>query len=293
MSILETAFRRAVCPSLLLALAACGGGGSGAVTPTSNAVTSQVPLSSTSSATNSVSTNSVSTLSTTASTTTGVTIWKAGDPTLGKWVTSTTYQCGTPQDSGTSFTFKLVKNGTSCGRNQASPTTSSGTLSRLTDGKTYTWTFHYIDGTPSGAQPGMGYDRDARSLIWQIHPYDGGNPCTSLNFDNGGTVGAPQQWYISDCNGIVWRGSYTPGEQDDWKIVAVISQTSSGRIQLYRNGSLVANASGPTYTNAQGGSGDPWWNFGPYKWRWELSGGGGSDLTQVNATINDMVVTQQ
>jgi hypothetical protein len=291
LSILATAFRRAVCPSLVLALAACGGGsgGSGAVTPASNALSSQVaPLS-----VAAPLTNSVSTLSTTMSTTTGTTVWKAGDPVLGKWVTSNTYQCGTPQNSGTTFTFNLVKNGTSCGRDQASPTDSSGSLSRLTDGKTYTWSFHYIDGTPSGSGPGMGYDVDARSLIWQIHPYSGGNPCSSLNFDNGGVVGAPQKWYISNCSGIAWRGSYTPGEQDDWKIVVLISQTSSGRIQLYRNGSLVANVTGPTYTNSGGGSGNPWWNFGPYKWRWELAGGGGSDLSQVNATIENMVVTQQ
>jgi Concanavalin A-like lectin/glucanases superfamily len=222
----------------------------------------------------------------------GTVVWKAGDPSLGKWAVSNTYQCGTPVNTGSSFTFNLVQNGTNCGRNQASPNDSSG-MSRLTDGQTYTWTFHYIDGKPDGSAPGMGYDVDARSLIWQIHPYAGGNPCVGLDFDNGGVVGQPQQWSIGNCSGNVWRGSYKPGEQDDWKIVILISQTASGHLQLYRNGVKVADAFGATYSNANGGTGNPWWNFGPYKWRWELPGGGGSNMTQVNATIDNMVLTKQ
>ncbi len=87
----------------------------------------------------------------------------------------------------------------------------------------------------------------------------------------------------------MWTGTYTPGETDSFKIVARISEGSTGLTQLYRNGSLVASVSGANYHNS---SGNPWWNFGPYKWRWELSGGGGSTMTKINATINNMTLTQ-
>ena len=224
---------------------------------------------------------------------TGNIVWQAGNAALGHWVTSNTYQCGNPVNNGTSFTFNLQQNGTNCGRNQASPTDASGNLFRLQDGRQYTWTFHYIDGTPSGTAPGMGYDRDARSLIFQVHPYGGGGPCVGLAFYNGGVVGQAQQWLLTSCSGNVWSGSYTPGEQDDWKIVMVPSQTASGILKLYRNGTLVANINGANYNNTGGGTGNPWWNFGPYKWRWELPSGGGSSLTQVNATINNMTLTEQ
>ena len=164
----------------------------------------------------------------------------------------------------------------------------------MTDGQQYTWTFDYIDGNRSGAAPGMGYDQDARSLIWQIHPYGGGNPCTGLNFDNGGSVGAAQEWAITNCNGNVWTGSYTPQETDHWVISVLISQTSSGYIKAYRNGTYLGQWSGATYNNNTGtspGSGNLWFNFGPYKWRWELANAGGSTMTQVNATINNMTLT--
>ena len=33
--------------------------------------------------------------------------------------------------------------------------------------------------------------------------------------------------------------------------------------------------------------------FGPYKWRWQLPGGGGSAMTEVNATIDGMTLTEE
>jgi hypothetical protein len=225
-------------------------------------------------------------------TTTGKVIWQAGNAALGHWTAATTYQCGMPVQNGASFSFNLKRNGTQCGRNQAFPVDSSGSAIRLTDGAQYTWTFDYVDGTPSGAGPGMGYDRDARSLIFQVHPYAGGNPCASLNFFNGATIGGTQQWELMNCSGTVWRGSYTPGEHDSWKISMIISQTSAGHIWLYRNGVKVADVPGATYNNSGGGQGGPWFNFGPYKWQWESSSTA-SSTTQVNATINNMTLTQQ
>ncbi|MGZ3575283.1 MAG: hypothetical protein ACXVA3_08385 [Vulcanimicrobiaceae bacterium] len=220
--------------------------------------------------------------------TSGTVVWKAGDPNLGQRITANTYQCGNPVDNGTQFTFNLVKSGTSCGRNQANPTDSSGNMVRLADGKTYTWTFQYVDGKPDGSAPGMGYDTDARAILWQINPYgQPGNHCTDLHFSNGGTIGTAQIWNLSHCNGIVWTGSYKPGEVDNFKIVVTISQTSSGHLTLYRNGTQVASVAGPAYS---GGSGYPWWNFGPYKYTWEAVNTG---MAVVNATFNNMVLTSQ
>lgn len=186
--------------------------------------------------------------------------------------------------------FTLSRSGTSCGRNQANPLTSSGSLVRLADGATYTWTFNYHDGKPTGGV-GMGRDTDARSLIWQIHGYqETDSPCTSLEFVNGPyDTGGPQRWGLTTCSGLVWTGSYTAGESDTFKIVARISQTSYGFTRLYRNGVLVASVSGANYHHS---SGAPWWNFGPYKWRWELSGGGGSSMYQVNATMTNLLLTK-
>lgn len=225
-----------------------------------------------------------------------VVVWKAGDPTLGRWNVANTYQCGQPVQKGTYFTFTLTRDGQKCGRNQMLPLDANGDLFRLVDGHTYTWTFRYIDGTPSGTPPGMGLDngRQPESSIWQIHGYvEQDGPCTGLMFVNGEfypgqTPG--QEWSFTTCKGNVWFGKYTPQEQDDWKIVATISSTSSGETRIYRNGVLMFDGHGANYHHAL--SPNPWWNFGPYKWRWELPGGGGSDMTEVNATIDDMTVTE-
>ncbi len=149
----------------------------------------------------------------TAAPVSGTTIWKAGDATLGKWTTANTYQCGNPVNSGTTFTFGLSLSGTSCGRNQANPLTSSGSTVRLADGGTYTWSFNYVDGTPSGGGPGMGSDNDARSLIWQIHGYnEPDTPCTSLNFVNGTKdTGGPQMWALMTCCRHRVDGNVHPG----------------------------------------------------------------------------------
>ena len=163
---------------------------------------------------------------------------------------------------------------------------------RLTDGATYAWEFDYIDGTSADTPPGMGPDVEAQSLIWQIHGYnEPDTPCTGLQFVNGDGLGAggPQNWMLSNCAGIVWTGPYAPGEKDHFRIVALVSSGSSGSIEFYRNGTLEGTFPGANYHNSQG---DPWWNFGPYKWRWELPEAGGSNMTEVNATMNNMVFTQ-
>jgi hypothetical protein len=218
-------------------------------------------------------------------------VWRAGDSTLGKWTISNSNQCGSPVNTSTTFSFTLNRSGTYCGRNQANPTMSSGSLLRLTDGATYTWTFNYFDGKIGSKAVGMGVDTDARSLIWQIHGYlESDAPCAELMFVNGPkNTGGPQRWGLQTCAGLVWTGTYSPGESDTFKIVARISKYSSGYTQLYRNGVLVASVGGANYHNS---SGNPWWNFGPYKWRWMLSGGGGSNMYQVNATISNMTLTK-
>ena len=217
-------------------------------------------------------------------------LWQAGTAGKDGWRNASDGQCGSPAVEGDRFTFALVKNGTNCLRNQAQPTDSTGGDFRLTDGQQYTWTFHYSDGA-GGTPGGMSYDRDARSSIFQIHPYHGGDPCVGLGFYNGGVVGAPQQWLFTNCSGNVWNGPYTAGEEDDWKIVVLVSQGKSGHVTLYRNGAQVADAGGPTYKNTGMATGGPWWNFGPYKWRWKLPNGGGSTTNQMNAMIAGMTLT--
>lgn len=218
-------------------------------------------------------------------------VWQAGLSGFDSWTNARDGQCGTPAQNGATFSFTLKQNGEDCYRNQVQPTDASGGLSRLVDGRSYTWTFRYRDGDASASALGMGPDADARSLIFQIHPYGGGNPCLGLAFYNGGVVGQPQQWLLTNCSGNVWSGPYTAGETVDWKISVVVSQTASGHITLYRNGKLVADVPGATYSNDGGGHGDPWWNFGPYKWRWELPSGGGSTMSEVHVSIEGMKLT--
>lgn len=164
---------------------------------------------------------------------------------------------------------------------------SNGNNFRLTDGRTYTWTFHYIDGKPTGSGPGMGTDRDARSLIWQMHDYGASGASASLGFANDSSGKQIWDFSLGGTPLYVWTGSYTQGETDDFKIVVKVSSTSNGTEQLYRNGQLVMNVSGPNYSAGT----NPWWNFGPYKWRWGLPNAGGSTTSRVNATISGMTLT--
>jgi hypothetical protein len=175
------------------------------------------------------------------------------------------------------------------------PLNASGQTFQLTPGQTYTWTFNYIDGTPSDSGPGMGSDVDARSLIWQIHTYQGstyGN-CMQLGFWNSGTPGTAQKWYFyGTCSGdsAAFSMPYTPQETDSFKIVAYMCDCASGYTTLYRNGALVGTITGPNFNDDPGYN--PWWNFGPYKWRWEIANGGGSSMTEVDATIDNMTLTE-
>lgn len=231
------------------------------------------------------------------------TVWRAGDPTLGKWVVAQSGQCGTPVNIRNRFIFSLAytpQGGKGmCGRNQAMPLDAGGSTIYLQEGVRYTWTFRYIDGTPYIANaPGMGKDYDARSSIWQIHGnIQMGSPCTGLIFTNGNDnlTNNAQTWGFTTCNGTIWHGPYTPGETDDWKIVAVISSGSDGMTQLYRNGVLQVTDHGANYTDSHPSpgnlSGAPWWNFGPYKWRW-FDVPTTSSLRAVNMTIDDMTLTQ-
>ena len=220
----------------------------------------------------------------------GAILWQAGTAGKDGWRNASDGQCGSPAIDGDRFEFTLAQSGSNCLRNQAQPTDSTGDDFRLTDGQQYTWTFHYSDGI-AGSTGGMGYDRDARSSIFQIHPYRGGDACVGLDFYNGGVVGGPQQWLLTSCSGNVWSGSYKPGEEDDWKIVVLVSQGPNGHVTLYRNGEQVADATGPTYKNSGLATGGPWWNFGPYKWRWQLPSAGGSTTNRVNATFTGMTLT--
>lgn len=224
----------------------------------------------------------------------GAVVWQAGSPTLGKWEVANTYQCGEPILTGSSFYFDLKQDGTKCGRNQMLPLTSSGATFQLTPGRTYTWTFDYIDGNPHA--PGMGNDTgEAQSVVWQIHGNDEPDtPCTQLGFGNSPAnsgSGQPQQWLMDDCASSLsnpfWVGVYTPQETDHFIIQAKIASDSTGTLQAWRNGVQIASRKGANFKES---TGNPWWNFGVYKWRWELANGGGSKMTEVQDTVNNMTL---
>lgn len=223
-------------------------------------------------------------------------VWKAGDPLLGRWKTANTHQCGDPVLTGASFYFHLKQDGTNCGRNQMLPLTSSGSTFQLAPGHVYTWVFDYIDGNANGQPPGMGNDRGvAQSVVWQIHGYNEvGTPCTQLGFGNtppNSTAGQPQRWLIDDCGSSLsapfWTGAYEPQETDHFVIQAKVAADSTGWTKLYRNGALVASSTGANYHSSER---DPWWNFGIYKWRWQIAGGGGSQMTEVQDTISNVTL---
>lgn len=226
-------------------------------------------------------------------------VWQAGDPILGKWMTANTYQCGNPVLTGASFYFDLKQDGQNCGRNQMLPLTASSNLFQLTPGRVYTWTFAYVDGNAADQAPGMGDDPgEAQSVVWQIHgTNESDTPCTQLGFGNTPTYssnGQPQQWLMDDCGSSLsnpfWVGPYTPQETDTFVIQALIASDSSGWTKLWRNGALVASRTGANFKESTGG---PWWNFGVYKWRWELPNGGGSLMTEVQDTLNGVTLYVQ
>ena len=226
----------------------------------------------------------------------GATVWQAGVHSYS--VRSGSGQCGTPTVSGAVYAMTLVQSGTTCYRNQTMPA-ASGQTAYLTSGSTYQWTFIYRD-TPYG----MGPDSDARALIWQIHPNTCScTPCTTLNFINGPNgVSSPQYWGVYNCvhgsaNTIVYSTPYVQGASVVWKFVVKISDpqgTANGAETVWKDGVQVYSATNiVTMCCATSTSPFPqWWNFGPYKWRWESAGGGGSTLIKVGATIDSMTLTK-
>jgi len=211
-------------------------------------------------------------------------------------------QCGTPSLVSGSFYMSVTatpnNTNSACARNIALlllPDRSNFVL--LNFGQLYIITFHYIDGKNSGGCSnaslvcGMGYDQDARSLIFQIHQLSG-DACTELGMDNGGVVGDPQQWYITNCANFtgnpLWRGTFVPGETDDWEIVIKVACDSTGTLALYRNGVQQTLANGGNGSNVFCGN-PSWISIGPYKWRWQ--DGGFSSLNFVHATFNNLKVT--
>jgi hypothetical protein len=264
-----------------LVLTACGGGGTGIPQGAAPSTTTQTGNQS---------------KPHTLALTNGTVVWQAGDPILGQWIAGNTGQCGSPVQSASQITFTLQQQGTDCTRNQLTPLNADSTMSTLSPGHTYAWTFTYIDGTPSDAPPGMGPDADARSLIWQIHTSQGwtNKNCMQLGFWNNEQPGTAQQWYFyGTCDGdsAAFSMPYTPQETDSFEIDAYICDCASGYTTLYRNGVLVGTITGPNFNDDPGV--DPWWNFGPYKWRWELSDGGGSNMSSVGCTIQNMTLAEQ
>ncbi len=226
----------------------------------------------------------------------GTIVWQAGSS---KWQNATDGQCGSPILSGSTFYFDLKQNGTSCMRNQILPLTAGGSTFQLTPGATYTWTFTTIDGDPNGNPPGMGNDAgEAQSIFWQIHGNDEPDtPCAQLGYGNtppNSSNGQPQLMLGDTCadslSSPLWTGPYTPGETDSWVIQAKISAGSDGWITYTRNGVVVGSNQGANYKES---TGNPWWNVGPYKWRWGISGGGGSKMTEVQLTIVGLTLWEQ
>jgi hypothetical protein len=254
------------------------------------------------------STSSVTRTTGTPASTSGTVLWQAGNAALGKWVVANTHQCGIPVQKGATFTFALSRSQTNCdelppGRNMANPVggnSACGSAWCLTSGHTYTWTFHYIDGTPSGQAPGMGEDKYAESGIWQMHDYgSGGGACTNgslaLSFVNS-PFGGPQVWAVETAGKFIpipgSGGAYTPQEQDDWKIVVTVSNGADGYTPsetFYRNGAQVFHSNNPNF----GGNCARYafWDFGIYKWPWELANAEGSTMKQVSATMENMTLT--
>jgi hypothetical protein len=168
-------------------------------------------------------------------------------------------------------------------RNEMNPVGNGGSgVYRLTPGATYSWTFQTV--THMGIDTGHLSQR----LVWQIHDYiTNGAICSPLTVLGIQNMTGTQVWYLQSGNGTVTL-PYTEGATDTWKITAVLSNTGSGHISIWRNGALVDSGAGATYNSCS--SGGPWWNFGPYMWDW-TNGNAPSSLTSVEILFNSMVLT--
>lgn len=226
------------------------------------------------------------------------TVWQAGSATIGNWERADDgFQCGSPVQTGTTLVMNLTKQGRHCDRNQATALRgTTGELLFLTLGKQYTWTWHEVDGKIDASAPGMGADTYADSLVWEIHGLgERDAPCAQLGFYNDGGQGGQQRWHLTTCSNpsTVWTGTYTPGETDDWKIVATICDNkcpagASPDTKLYRNGVLQVHDTG---WNAHHGTHHKyWWTFGPDKWPWKDASYHGN-MTAVNQTFTGMKLT--
>jgi hypothetical protein len=199
------------------------------------------------------------------------------------------------------YYFDLKQNGTQCMRNQNLPLLPNNSTLPLVDQGHYWFSFDYYDSGPNGSSPGMGNDTgEAQRIFWQIHGLgECCTPLTQLGFGNtppNSSTGQPQEWVMSGCgtqhslSSPFWTASYTPGEIDHFDIEVLVSETASGYINLYRNHKLVAACTGPTYQDSPSGS--PFWNVGPYVWRWSLPGEGGSLMTEVQMLMDGLTVRQ-
>lgn len=236
----------------------------------------------------------------------GNVIWKAGDATIGRATSPPGYgQCGNdgvqnhgPQVSGSTYYFKITKNGTQCYRNQSLPLDSNGNTVYLTYGGVYTWTAETIDGDPNDDAPGMGPDYDAQAVWFQTHGTNDATPCFQLGFANTppSSVGTPQQWIADGAQCSTGFGyapfaefSYTPQEIDYWVIQQKVAADSTGWTKVWRNGILVGSVNGP---NVNPNQPKVFWNYGPYWWLLEQAGNK-SSMPVKQFTVIGMTLYQQ
>jgi hypothetical protein len=232
----------------------------------------------------------------------GKIVWQTGTPGLDNWTNATDGEECCPIVNGTQFSFDFKQHGQTYMRQQMLPLTPGGSTFPLTDGATYWFSFDYGDYGLQGQPPGMGDDKgDAQRIFWQIHGLgQTGTPYTQLGFGNtppNSSTGQPQEWVMSGCGAShslsnpFWTAPYTPGEKDHFDIQVLVSETSNGFVNLYRNHQLVASCNGPTYFDSP--QGPPFWNAGPYVWRWSLANEGGSLMTEVQMLLDNLTVRIQ
>ena len=225
----------------------------------------------------------VASLTSRATTTSGENpLWQIGDA----WIPANTGQCGAPAfPTPTSADFALVKNGTSCERNQLNPVGNGGSGAYLlTPGKSYTFSFQTV------TRMGIDTGKFTQRLVWQIHDYGcGTSPYTVLGIQN--MTGAPdgQTWYFqTGAQGkSVVTLPYTEGATDSWKITVIPESSDTGHVTASRNGAQFIDQQDQVF--ACGAA--PFWNFGPYQWNWVARGSGVSSLTQVGIRFNYMELT--